>query len=159
MTLEEIKTRLDNVTNSTPENDKMFIKTLMSSIYNMNQVEATDLFEMYESSLIYNNYITEKEYMTFINQIINYDGTKGGKVRDFNSFFKVIPGAVMECKPYYNTNALKLMINIIISDYGDLLVEMAGADATRYNTTAYKMAVNALKDPDNVRNLRNRYGL
>jgi hypothetical protein len=69
-------------------------------------------------------------------------------------------GIAFEEKPYYNWSALWLTVNMIYSDYANVIVELVGSkDNERVATACYKMATAKLKDKDRPHFIREYFEL
>lgn len=106
----------------------------------------------------WNNYLTDEEADDVVEGIVNQDGRTGpmwnrsqvsGAVR--------ANGGSLECMPYYNEQALFVMMNSIASDHLNTLREyVPEQDMAK---VVYKMAVEKLMDRDRPEFIRSYYGL
>lgn len=106
----------------------------------------------------WNNYLTDEEANEIAEGLVNQDGRTGpmwnrsqveGAIRGF--------GGDMEFMPYYNDDAMYVMMNTIASDHLDTLREyVPEQDMTR---VVYKLSVEKLKDKDRPQFIREYFGL
>ena len=74
--------------------------------------------------------------------------------------FLATRGLPFEEKPYYNWPALWLTMNMIYSDYAEVIAEAVGEkNADKIGETSYKMAVKKLKDKDRPNFIREYFEL
>lgn len=121
------------------------------------------------SAMAYNNFVTPVEATGVAEKFINDDTLITGSVEptrgahwnmDTLKGFLTQRGIASEEKPYYNWPALWLTVNMIYSDYANVIVELVGSkDNERVATACYKMAVKKLKDRDRPHFIREYFEL
>jgi hypothetical protein len=121
------------------------------------------------AAIEYNNYVTVNEAIEEASHFINDDVTITGNSEpsrgarwsmDTAKGFLATRGLPFEEKPYYNWPALWLTMNMIYSDYADVIVELVGEkNADKIGETSYKMAVKKLKDRDRPNFIREYFEL
>jgi hypothetical protein len=121
------------------------------------------------AAIEYNNYVTKQEAMDVAEEFINDDTlitsstepTRGAHWNmDALKGFLTQRGIALEEKPFYNWPALWLTVNMIYSDYANVVVELIGSkDNERVATACYKMAIKKLKDRDRNHFVREYFDL
>lgn len=121
------------------------------------------------SAMEYNNYVTASEAIEEASHFINDDVTITGNSEpsrgarwsmDTAKGFLATRGLPFEEKPYYNWPALWLTMNMIYSDYAEVIAEAVGEkNADKIGETSYKMAVKKLKDKDRPNFIREYFEL
>lgn len=176
MTTQELKERyvsLYNEMKSSRDVSKMKIfGAAFSDMFNRVATSHPDIaaavVEML-SAIEYHNYATKQEAMEVADKFINDDTLISGGVeptRGAHWNIELLKGFLtqknlpLEEKPYYNWAALWLTVNMIYSDYANVLVELLGSkDNERIATACYKMAIKKLKDLDRPRFIREYFHL
>lgn len=115
------------------------------------------------------NYVTAAEAQEVASRFINDDRTLTGamepsrgahwKPEELKAFLmsRTIP---LDEKPYYNWWALWLTVNVIYSDYAEVIAELAGSkENEKVATVCWKMAVKKLKDLDRTAFIREYFEL
>lgn len=127
----------------------MFKKTFMLLV-ETNVRDAKEVYECFEGTLKYNNFLTESEAMDVVDHFINQDGSKGPKWRDAEDLFKVVEemGGKPECSPYYNKWALYVTMNKFFSDQNSAILKWVGDNRDKYIEACYDLSVSQLKDKD-----------
>lgn len=123
----------------------------------------------YLAAVEFNNYVTAAEAQEVASHFINDDRTLTGamepsrgahwKPEELKAFLisRTIP---LDEKPYYNWWALWLTVNMIYSDYAEVIAELAGSkENEKVATACWKMAVKKLKDPDRPAFIREYFEL
>jgi hypothetical protein len=121
------------------------------------------------SAIEYNNFVTPVEATEVAEKFINDDSLITGSAEptrgahwnmDALKGFLTQRGIALEEKPYYNWPALWLTVNMIYSDYANVVVELVGSkDNERVATACYKMAIKKLKDRDRNHFVREYFDL
>ena len=121
------------------------------------------------SAIEYHNYVTKQEAMDVAEEFINDDTLITGSAEptrgahwnmDALKGFLTQHGIALEEKPYYNWPALWLTMNMIYSDYAEVIAEAVGEkNADKIGETSYKMAVKKLKDKDRPNFIREYFEL
>lgn len=121
------------------------------------------------AAIEYHNYATKQEAMEMADKFINDDTLISGGVeptRGAHWNIELLKGFLtqknlpLEEKPYYNWAALWLTVNMIYSDYANVLAELLGSkDNERIATACYKMAIKKLKDLDRPHFIREYFHL
>ena len=121
------------------------------------------------AAMEYHNFVTMNEATEVASHFINDDTmitgspepTKGAHwPMDTAKAFLVGRGIPLEEKPYYNWPALWLTMNMIFSDYAEVLVDLLGdKNGEKMAMTCYKMAVKKLKDKDRPHFIREYFEL
>lgn len=124
-----------------------------------NMSKATELLEMYEGALMYDNYLTEREAERIVGNFVNYDGSRGAYWVDSKELFKVIEDMDkrVEEVPAYNKWALYVAMNMVASDQGDVIMRWIGED--KFVNACYEFAITHLKDKDRVCWVREYFGV
>lgn len=101
------------------------------------------------------NFITEKEAMEAVAQLINVSGESAPKWKP-NALFEELKQLNVPEMEYgvFNKWAIFYTMNWLYSDYSEELSAAVGGDATALATLIYKMSVKKLKDPDKKRWIR-----
>lgn len=117
----------------------------------------------------YNNYVTSEEATATAAKFINDDKTISGVSEpskgahwpmEVLKSFLTSRNLPLEEKPYYNWPALWLTVNMIYSDFADVLAEqLSTKDNERLAVASYKMAVRKLKDLDRPSFIREYFKL
>lgn len=123
----------------------------------------------YLAAVEFNNYVTAAEAQEVASHFINDDKALTGamepsrgahwKPEELKAFLvsRTIP---LDEKPYYNWWALWLTVNMIYSDYAEVIAELAGSkENEKVATACWKMAVKKLKDPDRPAFIREYFEL
>lgn len=120
-------------------------------------ISKPDLAEEYIERLCaiqWDNYLTKKEANSIVENMIP---TAHWELPTWEQAMIDIP---CEDKPYYNRYALFVVMNQIISDHGQSIAYIKGVDSindielSELVKYAYKMAIDLLKDEDNMYNVR-----
>lgn len=141
---------------------------LFGRVADMNTDLATATLELL-SAINYNNFVTLAEATEVSGRFINDDTmvtglaepTKGAhwSTSDLKTFLTQ-KGLPLEEKPYYNWPALWLTVNMIYSDYADVVAELAGSkENEKLAEVSYKMALKKLKDRDRPHFIREYFDL
>ena len=66
--------------------------------------DASDIFECFEGTLRYYNFLTEDEAEGVVSRLINQDGSRGPRWRNANELWNMVQqnGGAIECEPHYN---------------------------------------------------------
>lgn len=109
----------------------------------------------------YYNYVTTEEAMDAATKLVNDDGSPAPHWRmDEAKAFLTSRNIPLEEKPYYNFPALWLTMNMLYSDFAEVIVDMLGTnDNEKVATVFYQMAIKRLKDADRPRFIRRYFGL
>lgn len=107
------------------------------------------------------NYLSEREMQNIGKRISNQDGTKGFHW-NHDTFTKAVDalGGKTEEMPYYNPFALTAVANMVYSDHAKSIAEDMGyknaseVPNEKMALSAYRKAVELLKDPDKGFNVR-----
>lgn len=120
------------------------------------------------SAMEFHNFVTMAEATEVALHFINDDTVLTGSAEaskgahwsmDALKSFLTQKGLPMEEKPYYNWPALWLAVNMIYSDFADVIAEAVGKDSEKIATTCYKMAIKKLKDLDRPHFIREYFEL
>lgn len=115
-----------------------------------------ELFDIYEGIEEYGQYLTEKEAKQIVEGFVSYDGMRGAKWQPQVLFPAVESlGGEKSAKGKYNCWALYALMNMMHSDYGGALMEVAKGDA--YALTCYRMALAWMADRDHTNNVRDYF--
>lgn len=115
-----------------------------------------ELFDIYEGIEEYGQYLTEKEAKQIVEGFVSYDGMRGAKWQPQTLFPAVESlGGEKSAKGKYNCWALYALMNMMHSDYGGALMEVAKGDA--YALTCYRMALAWMTDRDHTNNVRDYF--
>lgn len=127
---------------------------------NSSTKSATQFLEVVEGMANYDNYVSEYEAMDLTSRFLNADGTEGAKWTPDTLFDKVTSlGAEIERAPKFNKWALYVTMNMISSDYGQVIAKWTEGDADRYAEACYELAVARLCDKDNPKWIREYFHL
>lgn len=117
----------------------------------------------------YANYATSAEAQEVAVHFINDDRALTGAMEpskgahwkpDELKAFLMSRNLPLDEKPYYNWWALWLTVNMIYSDYVEVIAELAGSkENEKVATACWKMAVKKLKDPDRPAFIREYFEL
>lgn len=121
------------------------------------------------SAIDYNNFVTMAEAAEVASHFINDDTmitgspepTKGAhwSMQALKDFL-LAKGLPLEDKPYYNWPALWLTVNMIYSDFADVVAELADSkENEKLAVVSYKMALKKLKDRDRTHFIREYFDL
>lgn len=121
------------------------------------------------SAMEYNNYVTATEAAEEASHFVNDDTSITGNPEpsrgarwsmDTAKGFLATRGLPLEEKPYYNWPALWLTMNMIYSDYAEVIADVVGEkNADKIGETSYKMALKKLKDKDRPNFIREYFEL
>lgn len=115
--------------------------------------EFEDMMEVYTGVQEYGQFLTEKEAKRVVEKMVSYDGTRGAKWPPAILFDSVqLLGGEKAVKGKYNCWALYALMNMMHSDYGDALHEVAKGDD--YALTCYRMSLSWMKDKDHPNDVR-----
>lgn len=123
--------------------------------------DASDIFECYEGTLRYYNFLTEDEAEVVVSRLINQDGSRGPRWRNANELWNMVQqnNGAIECKPHYNKLALYATMNYFASNQSANLMKWAGDSRDRYFEMCYDFAVTQLKDKDDLNWARRTFSL
>ena len=127
----------------------MFKKTFLL-LADTNFRDAKEVYECFDGTLKYYNFLTETEADAVVDHFVNQDGSKGPKWRDADDLFKIIEemGGKIECAPYYNKWALYVTMNKFFSDQNSAILKWVGDNKDKYIEACYDLSVTQLKDKD-----------
>ena len=112
-----------------------------------------ELFDIHKGVEEYGQFLTEKESKGIVDRMQNFDGSRGPKWNPPVLFEAVqILGGEKAVKGKYNCWALYALMNMMHSDYGDALHEVAKGDD--YALTCYRMSLSWMKDKDHPNDVR-----
>jgi hypothetical protein len=127
------------------------IASLMGMVQDDSKFE--ELFEIHEGVEEYGQYLTEREAKMIVDGMQNWDGSRGAKWTPPVLFNAVqLLGGEKAAKGKYNCWALYVLMNMMSSDYGDAIQEVAKGDD--YALTCYRMSLSWMKDKDHRNNVR-----
>lgn len=117
--------------------------------------------KMIMDEIKYNNFISEKEYMSLVPGMKNHDGTKGPKisVESMKSVIGKTNGAWLCMEPYYNEWALYLTINHIMSTNSKTIYEISNKTGIPSILICYDIACGLLKDKNKPKWIRKHFEL
>lgn len=121
------------------------------------------------SAIHYHNFVTLAEATEVSGRFINDDTMVTGLAEPTKGAHWAVPvlkdfltqrGLPLEEKPYYNWPALWLTVNMIYSDYADVVAELASSkENEKLAEASYKMALKKLKDRDRPHFIRDYFDL
>lgn len=121
------------------------------------------------AAIEYHNYVTRDEALDVAEDFINDDTMITGNAEptrgahwsmDALKGFLTQRGIPLEEKPYYNWCSLWLTVNMIYSDYANVIMELTSSkENDKIATASYKMAVAKLKDRDRPSFIREYFEL
>jgi hypothetical protein len=127
------------------------IASLMGMVDNDERFE--ELFEIHEGIEEYGQFLTEKEAKQVVDRMQNYDGSRGARWQPAVLFDAVqLLGGEKAVRGKYNCWALYALMNMMSSDYGDAIQEVAKGDD--YALTCYRMSLSWMKDKDHRNDVR-----
>lgn len=116
------------------------------------------LAEIHKGVAEYGHFLTEMEAREVVDGFVNYDGTRGGKWQPSVLFSAVENMGGRKCeRGRYNEWALYAVMNMMHSDYGAALMQVAQGEV--YARTCYSMAVAWFNDRDHKHDVREYFGL
>lgn len=131
------------------------MKDMMDCIINTNSELAQEFVERL-SAIKWFNYLTSKEAMSIVNEMTP------SAIWDISSWQQVM-GEIetpIEEAPYYNAYALFVVMNQVVSDHGESIAYIKGAENVKdinqeeLAMYAYRFAIDLLKDKDGVYDVR-----
>lgn len=122
---------------------------------------AKELYECFEGTLLYDNFLTESEAMNIVDKFVNYDNTRGAKWKDPEDLFRKIEemGGKVCCEPHYNKWAMYVAMNKFASDHLSVVSKWVGDDKEKCFEACYELALTALKDKDRPYWIRHYYSV
>lgn len=120
----------------------------------INKPELAEEYIEQLSAIQWDNYLTKKEAITIVENMIPTAHW------EFSTWEQAMMDISCEERPYYNQYALFAVMNQVISDHGQTIACIKGAesindieisDLVKY---AYRMAIDLLKDKDGKYNVR-----
>lgn len=123
--------------------------------------DASDIFECFEGTLRYYNFLTEDEAEGVVSRLINQDGSRGpvGAMPMSCGTWCNRTVALSSVSPHYNKLALYATMNYFASNQGANLMKWAGDSRDRYFEMCYDFAVTQLKDKDDLNWARRTFSL
>ena len=121
--------------------------------------EFERLAELHKGKSEYRQFLTEHEAKKAVEGFINYDGSRGAKWPMPAMVWEAIErlGGRKAEEGKYNCWAMFALMNMMHSDYGGVLIQVAQGDM--YAKAAYMMAVAWVDDPDRRWTIREYFGL
>lgn len=156
--LAEVKTSKD------PEDVEIALHMLKKAICMLSEENlhrAKELFECFEGTLKYDNFLTESEAMSIVEKFINQDGSKGPKWKDPEEVFEKIDemGGKVCCEPHYNKWAMYVAMHKFASDNLSVITKWVGNDKEKQFEACYELALTQLKDKDRPNWIRHYYNV
>lgn len=133
----------------------MFSKA-MKALTDVSPKLASNILETYEGMLNYDNYVTEEEAEKIVSSMVGSDGSHGAKWKDHDYLFRKLDSLSIPktSEHIYNEWAMYVTINMISSDYGEIISEISNGDANAYFELCAKLALARLEDVDSPCNIR-----
>ena len=121
--------------------------------------EFEEMAELHKGIAEYGAFLTEKEAKRVVDGFKNYDGSRGAKWAMPAVVWETVErlGGQRSEKGKYNCWALFALMNMIYSDYGGVLMQIASGDT--FAKAAYMMSLAWLDDPDRHMTIREYFGL
>jgi hypothetical protein len=121
--------------------------------------EFEEMAQLHKGIAEYGQFLTEKEARKIVDGFKNYDGSRGPKWAMPSQVWDTIErlGGHKSMVGKYNCWAMFALMNMMHSDYGGVLVQVAQGDM--YAKAAYMMAVAWVDDPDRRWTIREYFGL
>lgn len=169
MTTVEMKNRYDHLYDKMKSSNKVEFMMIFGNaervMFNKLALVKPELAEEWISMLEaihWNNFLTESQAKSLVENIINQDGSRGPKW-SMETFFSLITtkGFVLEEEPYFNKYALWAVANIHYSDHAQSVAEDMGyrnvheVSNEKMGVSMYRKAVESLKDLDKPHYLQN----
>lgn len=161
----------DEAVESKDPEKMQILGSVLKQLYNKTAEMHPDLAQKMLDVMMaisYHNYVTASEATEIASHFVNDDAMVSGSAEhpkgahwsmDQAKNFLTAHNIPLEDEPYYNWPALWLTMNMIYSDYADVIAEAVGKDSEKIATTCYKMAVKKLKDLDRPHFLREYFEL
>lgn len=121
--------------------------------------EFEEMAQLHKGIAEYGQFLTEKEARKIVDGFKNYDGSRGPKWSMPAQVWDTIErlGGHKALAGKYNCWAMFALMNMMHSDYGGVLIQLAQGDM--YAKAAYMMAVAWVDDPDKKWSVREYFGL
>lgn len=106
----------------------------------------------------WNNWISQEEWEELSRKLVNQDGSRGPHWT-FNQVMPAVSelGGTAEEKPYYNSYALALVMNMLWSDHSDSVTTYV--EPANHIAFFFSQAVEKLKDADRPRFVREYFDI
>lgn len=130
-------------------------RLLRHLLHDKNEADLKTLLAELDGPAMFHEYLTRDEAMMIADTFANYDGTTGPKWADPETLFRRAREGGVQCEEEgrYNRWAFYTAANMIYSDYGGVLKQVA--DGERLTRLCLQMARAWLNDPDKGdRNIR-----
>lgn len=169
MTTIEMKNRYEHLYDKMKSSKKVEYMMIFGNaekiMFNKLALVKPELAEEWVSMLeaiCWNNFLTESQAKSVVENIINQDGSTGPHW-SMETFFSLITtkGFALEEEPYFNKYALWAIANIHYSDHAQSVAEDMGYKSIndvsneKMGLSMYRKAVESLKDPDKPNFLKN----
>lgn len=121
--------------------------------------EFEEMAQLHKGIAEYGQFLTEKEAKRIVEKFMNFDGTRGPKWAVPSMVWETIErlGGKKSEIGEYNCWTMYVLMNMMHSDYGGILMNVAQGDD--YAKTCYMMAVAWVNDPDRRWSIREYFSL
>lgn len=146
-------------THSDSEVKCAIVKTIMSCLSKCDDNVINELLDCAEGLCKYNNFLTEKEAYTILQEFKNYDGSTCAPLRESVLDKLQNNGKCIDKVPDYNKWVLYVTMCKFASDQEKVISKLVNNDHNAYITACYDMSVSQLKDADRSRWVRQYFNL
>lgn len=158
---EELCNKLTNSLVLIKDNKELFssvFKKTMKSLIEVDLEEAEEIINCMEGNINYNNFLTKNEACHILSNLINNDGSKGLQWKSYDEFINRLnnEGYSLDQKPYYNSYALWVTMNMLASDHNSIFNKWI---KDNYFEFVYDLSVSKLIDKDKERWIRGYFEL